>query len=514
MATLAVAAMAWWNLKPGAPEGYVPEPASAAAAKRPVNGIAVLPFEDLSPMKDQQWFAEGLSEEIRNLLASTPGLKVIGRSSSSAASTGDRDLRAIGLLLGVQHLLEGSVRKSDDQVRISAQLIDTSDGTVTWSDTHDGSISDIFALQDRVAAAVLDALKLHISTYPSRGRPTQNPEAYALLLKARLALNIQDAVAAVAFLQNAVELDPRLAEAWELLAHTYWTQPDPGRDISENRALIREAAGKALLVEPGREFSRALFIEGSTDRYLTADIIDALVSAATRQPNNSAILRTLSWNLIIAGYLEEGLAAAQTMIEVDPLSSIAHVRHAAALDASGRDAEAFAAMQSALKLSPSGLDWYVGEQYLSRGNFEQAIANFAIALDVWGISNTSWVKDFLEKVREGIVLTESDHERLMLATRSLTQDQLRFITTGVNRWPLLTGFLDDYYTVILDSIPDGQMSPDSEFYFWYGILNRERGFTAHPRFLEAATYLGLPEIWEQRGPPDFCSKAEGQWVCF
>lgn len=514
LATVLLAAMVLWYYLESVRPPSTSSPATMVEASLSNKAIAVLDFDDMSPAQDQQWFAQGLSEEIRNLLATTPDLKVIGRSSSSASMKEGHDLRSIGQALGVRHLLEGSVRITDERVRIGVQLIDASDGAMTWSESYSGTLSELFSLQDTVAAAVLDALKLQIGVYPSRGRPTRSNEAYALLLKARLAQNIQDAVAAEADLLRAVELDPDFAEAWELLAHTHWTQPVSGLEVSETKELMRQAAGKALMVEPGREFSRAMYIEGSAQQYLTADVIDAYVLAASKQPNNPSILRALSWNLIIAGYLDEGLETARRMVDVDPLSSVAHIRYASALGASGKEEESSAALQAAHRLGPDGLDWYVGENRLSAGNIEAALAHFTTALQQMDISDTSWLADTLDKARQGVLPTDSALDELLLAGSSLSQDQVNFITTALNRWQLLTGHLDLYYRIMLDYLAEGQMSPHTEFYAWYGVLNRDRGFTAHPRYLELARLMGLIEVWEQRGPPDYCSKPEDQWVCF
>jgi TolB-like protein len=129
-----------------------------------------------------EYFSDGLSEDILTLLANIPDLKVIGRTSSFAFKGKNEDLRVIGQSLGVKTVLEGSVRKSGDRVRITAQLIDVSDGTHIWSESYDRTMTDIFSVQDDVAAAIIDALQIHVGTYPTRGRPTENSEAYALFL--------------------------------------------------------------------------------------------------------------------------------------------------------------------------------------------------------------------------------------------------------------------------------------------------------------------------------------------
>src|SRR6185369_16104769 len=131
-------------------------------AKTDAKSIAVLPFADLSQAKDQEYFSDGMSEELLNLLANVPGLHVVGRTSSFAFKGRNEDLRAIGQKLGVAQVLEGSVRKSGDHVRITAQLIDVANGYHLWSETYDRQLTDVFALQDEISLAVVDALKLRL----------------------------------------------------------------------------------------------------------------------------------------------------------------------------------------------------------------------------------------------------------------------------------------------------------------------------------------------------------------
>ncbi len=205
----------------------VGEPASVVSeqtvsAVQPVEkSIAVLPFVNMSDDAGNEYFSDGLSEEILNLLAKIPELKVIARTSSFAFKGQTGDIRGIGQQLGVKTLLEGSVRKSGERVRITAQLIDVSDGAHIWSETYDRTITDIFAVQDDVAAAIIDALQIHVSANPARGRPTESTEAYALFLKARASLNSGETGDAEEFVLRAIELDPKFAEAHELLAYCY-----------------------------------------------------------------------------------------------------------------------------------------------------------------------------------------------------------------------------------------------------------------------------------------------------
>src|SRR5690242_17989705 len=157
----------------------------------PAKSIAVLPFTDLSPAHDQEYFSDGMAEELLNSLAKLKDLKVAGRTSSFSFKGKNDDLRVIGKTLSVANILEGSLRKQGDKVRITAQLIQVSDGFHLWSDTYDGDISDVFALQERIARAIAEKLEVVLKGDQQRIVPvaTTNPEAYALYLQATQIFN-------------------------------------------------------------------------------------------------------------------------------------------------------------------------------------------------------------------------------------------------------------------------------------------------------------------------------------
>ena len=225
-------------------------PAPAAA-----KSIAVLPFADMSAGKDQEYFADGLSEELLNLLAKLPELRVIGRTSSFQFKGRNEDLRVIGEKLNVVHVLEGSVRKSGNKVRITAQLIKAADGSHLWSETYDRTLDDIFAVQDDIAGEVVKALKLTLlgTTSVTRSRPV-NPEAYNLALQGRFFVERRgqkDLERAVEYFRRSRERDPGYAPAWAGLSQAYARQADYGfAPPADGYRQAREAAEKALALDP------------------------------------------------------------------------------------------------------------------------------------------------------------------------------------------------------------------------------------------------------------------------
>jgi TolB-like protein len=196
----------------------------SAASETTEKSIAVLPFTDLSAGANQQYFSEGIAEEILNALAHVKDLKVAGRSSSFSFRGKNQDLRAIGAALGVAHILEGSVRTQGDKVRITAQLIQVSDGFHLWSETYDGDLRDVFSLQERIARAITSQLQVVLQGEQKSQlvkTATSSTEAYALFLQATAIFNRRDGARfpdAIAQLQEALRLDPKFARAHARLA--------------------------------------------------------------------------------------------------------------------------------------------------------------------------------------------------------------------------------------------------------------------------------------------------------
>ena len=500
---IAVAIAAGWLSRGIDHDGNASAPATAFGDRTP--SIAVLPFTNLSGDPGNDYLSDGLSEEIRNLLAQVPDLKVSGRTSSFSFRDTSQGPLAVGQALNVGSVLEGSVRKSANRVRITARLIDVSDGSDIWSESYDRTMSDIFELQEDVASAIIDTLKIHSGAYPARGRPTEIADAYALFLKARLALHVNDVQTAAVALRQAVALDPSFAEAHELLAHTYWTDYLPLQTPVDQ--LVRDSAGKALALDADLDFARALFLDGDPANPVT-DILEAYGRAARRQPNNPELLRTLSWKLAIAGYLTEALAVTERFVELEPLSAKAHGRRSAVLAALGRDEEAQAAMGVAEQLNPAFPKWVIGEAHLIRGRDAIAIAYFEADLKADGV-DANWIGDLVTATRRyGWTALDERAGAVLEFTPEANIATRRF---QLNCMYLLFGFLDRYFEVILDE--QGVSPPEREYYVWWGTVYRQWGFTAHPRYPEVARKMRFTHAWEQRSPPDYCEAESGTWVC-
>ena len=351
--------------------------------------IAVLPFADMSPNKDQDYFSDGLSEELLNLLAKIPQLKVAARTSSFQFKGQTGDIADIGKQLKVAHLLEGSVRTSGNQVRVTTQLIQVEDGYHLWSETYDRNLDDIFAIQDEIAGAVVAQLKITLLGEAPRVRET-DPAAYALYLQA-LQLGRQNTPESlkqsINLYQQALELDPNYAAAWAGLATNYNQQATSGLiPTAEGFNLAREAANKALAIDPGYALAHAVLGD-------TALLGDRDLAAAARhteralelEPGNTDILRSAAKMFRVLGRPDSAIAVCEYMVALDPVNNNGYYTLALMNRFSGELDAAIAEARKALILSPGriGAHNLISEALLLKDELDAALEEIQKEESVW-----------------------------------------------------------------------------------------------------------------------------------
>ena len=357
-------------------------PTSRAPATAPVepHSIAVLPFVNMSSDKEQEYFADGISEELLNLLAQVPQLRVIARTSSFSFKGKEVDVATIAETLNVAYLLEGSVRKSGNRVRITAQLIRTADSSHLWSESYDRQMTDVFDVQDEIAGAVVSELKIKLLAAPPKARAT-DPKAYALFLQAR-EIDRQGTAAAheqsIALYQQALALDPAYAAAWVGLADAYCSQRYPSLQLAdEGLRLAREAIENALALDP--EYAPAHAQLGRIAGVYTGDLAAAarhLEHALALEPANPDILRFASALARRLGRLDKAIAIGEYQIARDPVSAEGHYALGLAYRYAGRLDEAIAEFRTVLRLSPGYRNAHamIGEVLLQKGDAQGALA--------------------------------------------------------------------------------------------------------------------------------------------
>ena len=307
-----------------------PDPVAASAAPAPAaaaQSIAVLPFVDMSPDKDQEYFSDGISEELLNQLTKIRDLHVAGRTSSFYFKGRDEDLRVIGEKLNVAHVLEGSVRKAGNRVRVTAQLIKAADGYHLWSESYDRELDDIFAIQDDIAHAVTDALSITLGV-GNLGVSTRNIEAYDAYLTGLSLFNQlgrENAFQAIEHLERAVALDPAFIEALSTLADYYYYAA--GTYLSEHAGellkKLESTARRATSISP--DSTGALHAEAALElsryNWLAADrYFKKILSLA---PDDMWANRNYASCLVFLGRPRECIKHMRKVTRIEPLSPAA-----------------------------------------------------------------------------------------------------------------------------------------------------------------------------------------------
>lgn len=303
----------------------------AAAATDAKPSIAVLPFVNMSDDRENEYFSDGLSEELLNVLARIPQLHVAGRTSSFKFKGTNEDLRVIGEALNVNHVLEGSVRKSGPTLRITAQLIDTDNGFHLWSETYDRQLTDIFAIQDEIAGRVVEALKGQLlgANVTVAGQGTTNVKAYNEFLRGNYFLertskeNLDNAEAAF---EAAISLDPGFARAYAALAVTQqllfsgWAGSSDGNFV-ENFETMRETARKGIDLAPDDPDTLSAWsnVTAVADWDLPKSL-EISARAAAAAPNNANVLAAHGVGLLWSGQFDEAEEVLLHALELDPLS--------------------------------------------------------------------------------------------------------------------------------------------------------------------------------------------------
>ena len=288
--------------------------------------IAVLPFADLSPEGDQEYFADGLSEELLNVLVRVDGLKVASRTSAFALKGEVLSISDIAERLDVNHVLEGSIRKMDNRVRITAQLIDASTDKHLWSETYDRHLSDIFRIQDEIATAVVEELREELGMSedaPIEIKPvTQDLNAYDAYLKARelyLARGKANVAESMRLFEHAVDLDPNFAKGWEGLAGVYAIATSWGIGDRDYSAMSLTAAKQALAIDPNLSAPYAVIGLTYRTHYPTpwAESISNLQKAVELDPKSTDSRLWLGMNYLAVGEIERSIEIFNGCLEVD-----------------------------------------------------------------------------------------------------------------------------------------------------------------------------------------------------
>jgi len=381
---------------PDLPQSFPPLKSQAAPVDKETPSIAVLPFINMSRDEDNEYFADGLSEELLNVLTKIRGLRVASRTSAFSFKGKDVDIPTVAQKLNVATVLEGSVRKSGKRVRITAQLIEVASDSHLWSETYDRELEDIFAVQDDIAQSVVKELRAALLGEPAETAAVKtaaaevrqaatgrgdNPEAFQLYLQGKFfgeRITQVDTDKAIELFQRALAIDPNFALAWAGLSRVHQLQAGYGfAPIDEGYERARDAAQHALRLAPDlveAHIELGLILEGHDWKWAAAGA--SFRRALELAPGDAHALRAAAGHARVLGRLDEALELIRRAIALDPLSARTHRQAALIYVMADRIDDAAAAFRLAIDLAPNaGLAHaFLAITRLMQGRNEEAVA--------------------------------------------------------------------------------------------------------------------------------------------
>jgi len=462
--------------------------------------IAVLPFVDLSEDGDQEYFSDGISEEILNVLVRIPDLGVAGRTSSFAFKNQNQDLRVIGEALGVNHVLEGSVRRSGERLRITAQLIRASDGFHIWSETYDRDLIDIFAIQDEIALAVSEqlAVSLGLNRESLSRSTTTNIAAYEAFLRARplfFARGVDNLEQAQVLLSHATALDPNFAPAWATMAGVYSVMASYAvgaefERVQQWRSAGQAAANRAIALAPNSGEAHAYLgvIKANALDWLPA--FEALDRAIELAPNDPAVLDAVAQRFADVGYAAQAMEYSQRAVQIEPLVAVYRNTLAWSHLSLEQGSIEIAAEQhrAGIGIDPTLFFLYnnMMDELIADGRREEASAALEEARAVGGYP------DFPYNARRRIYDAWASGET---ALRELVTEMDPFHA-------LYIGIILDDFDVIFDAYTAYQSLPVRNDLLYY--IPYRGDYQSDPRWKAQVVRDGVLDLWRARGFPETC----------
>jgi TolB-like protein/Tfp pilus assembly protein PilF len=486
---------------------------TGATAANATPSIAVLPFVNLSSDKEQEFFSDGISEELLDALAKVKGLRVAGRTSSFHFKGKNEDLRTIAETLGVANILEGSVRKQGNRVRITAQLIQASDGFHLWSNTFEGELTDVFELQERIARAITDQLKVVLQgEQRTRLVPvaTTNPEAYALYLQATAIFNRRDGKRfhdGIQMLEQALRLDPSYARAWSRLATIEVLLPVyVVREFKTAPAAAEQAAEHAIALDPSLAEPHAVL---GLIRLTRRDFVparDSFHRALELEPDDVTANLWYGTSLLNTGYVSQGTQALDRLLTIDPILPNALLwRGLAAFDQGDlATAERLLLRAQDLGLAHVGVGLAVTAE--ARGDRAEAVRQMTRAFELFGTDLPPGSADIIARGMFGDEQTRAKAVALLEAYVAKKPE----VMSGAVAYALLRLGATARGLEVLGA---GLTSNDAVAFFqlWGPSGRAARASPLFPDFLRRT---GLADLWEREGPPDLCHRVGPRdYVC-
>jgi TolB-like protein/DNA-binding winged helix-turn-helix (wHTH) protein len=476
------------------------------------NSIAVLPFVNLSDNPENEYFCDGISEELIGLLAKVHPLKVVARTSSFEFKDKGSDVRRIAEQLGVNNVLEGSVRLAGNHIRVSAQLIDASTGYHLWADTFDTQFEDVFTVQDQIAGAIVKALKISLDAddgvpgITDRAAPTADMTAYRFYLQGLYHWKRRGEPAirkSIDLFKAAIARDPSFAQPYQALATAYLVLPFYSSESRADAFARAEAAArKALEVDPSLGQAHAVLAFTSLNRWNWPAANHEFRLAFAAAPNDPTTHQWYSEFLSYVGYIDASVAEALRARELDPVSPVINDRLGVAYLWSGEYELAAEQFRIASELGFNRISY--NQAYilllLHNGQIDEAVTLYETILGKLGL-DTSWVRPVAEATR--------DPARVPGALEAVAQAHAR-------------GTLPDamvFYAAVLLKQPDlafataENLLEDRSLTVEFLFSPQAEELRPDPRFPPLLAKIGLDAYWDQHGWPKFCKPQADVVAC-
>jgi TolB-like protein/Tfp pilus assembly protein PilF len=477
------------------------------------NSIAVLPFTNLSGDPARDYFSDGISEELLNLLARVPGLQVAARTSAFAYKGMNVDIRQVGRELGVETVLEGSVRQSGDQLRITAQLIDTTSGFHLWSETYDRKMADIFQVQDEIAAAIVDKLRIQLAPKEQQlaqrdKAPTQDLEAYEYYLQARAIWQRRgedNLRRAIELYQSALARDPAFARAHAALASAYVVLPGYTREDGDRgryMQLAEQSARQALALDPKIGEAHAVLAQLASERGDLLDAESGFFFAISLEPNEPTPHHWYSILLYKVGRLEAALEQARTAYGLDPTAPVLASNLASGYLTRGDDEQALRYARLAHELgvtadSSAGIEATVA---MRRGDWSEARRL---------LRQQPSLPPELRPVIDEFVDALADPAKRPAVVARMQQIDPKVATQADLMQPYLQlGQFDLVLRIMEQSLDRDRMAWTDDWELMQFWSPGAAALRADPRFSRLVERAGLVDYWKQYGYPDHCRAGE------
>jgi len=409
---------------------------STSLSSLPSDGVAVLPFVDLSPAKDQEYFCDGISEEILDDLAKVEGLRVVARTSSFSFKGKNSDVTEIARKLNVQNILEGSLRREGNRIRVSAQLINARDGFHIWSETFERELQGVFAVQDEITRAIVDALKIKLAVAPP-AIARQNTEAYDLYLKGLYYSNKNDEQSlrkSLALFQAALDIDPNFARAWTGIAKDWEWLADAYVRPLEAYPAMRAAAEKAIQLDE-KEAEAHVYL-GDAMEVLDFDVAGNLAElrrALQLDPNCAVAHLFLAFEGADSGDPESAVVHVRRAVQLDPLSPIVSDFASSLYLQCDRLDDAMAEAQRTESLAPNSVyeNSALGRVYREKGMLNEAVAVFTKSSAATGILQSGLANTYTKMGRKDDALRVLEQIQDFAKTHYMASDEIASIYVGL-----------------------------------------------------------------------------------